>query len=600
MMSQGGKTAGALNVALARLDDDPAKVLYVGPTKTNVTKVIQPKIDEALRNCPSLWAKVVQGKKYTSTKILVAGVSLRLAWAGSPVELAADDAALVLVDELDRMDRNIRGEGSAIDLADARHSSYLDGKTVIFSTPTEGQIETEPDPLTGLDRWKYRDPEHIGSQIWAFWQDGTRHECAAPCAECRAYFIPRLSLLDVPEDASPEQARREARVACPHCGAALDSDQIRWSIPRCVYVAPGQRPMDYRDSDAQARLVDFTASADGSVVHTVDFGDFSLPAGATSDDATFWVSGLLNFSAKNTIAALAAQLVKARRSGDPERVKSVVNTKFGECYAYSGDAPKWEEVRERIVPGYVQGEVPAAALQQRVLLTAGLDVQKRYIAYVVRAWVAGLTSWLIEEGELLGDTSQPEMRRQVSDLLTSSWSGLPLARACIDSGYRSNEVYLMARTHPRIAIATKGRDRSDKPFWTSLVDVDIDGKTLKGGQELWLFNTDVMKSWVHSRITWPADEAGAWHLPTDVSDDYCKEIVGEYRMPSSGVWVRTGPNHKLDCEALAYLAIRTLGGRERSGPEVSSAPPPSESPPPSEAPARSRPRRRVINRGVTL
>lgn len=605
MPSQAGKTAGALNIIGHRLDDHPAKVLYIGPTKGNVTTVIQPKLDEMLRNTPSLWRKTLKGQKYTKTRMHVAGVTLRLAWAGSPTELAADDAALVLVDEIDRMSRNIGGEGSVIDKADSRHSSYVDGRTVIFSTPTEGHIEVYAHELTGLEHWQVQQkPELCGSQIWQFWQSGTRHEWAWPCPHCREYFIPRSKLLFIPEDCTAMQAQREARCICSRCGELIHDDDRQWMLRRGVYVAPGQKVLAHVDGDEQAKVVDLTADPDGNVVHLVDFGSWQLPAEAHSDDATFWVSGLANFSVKKGFGFLASALVKARNTGDPEREKGVLNTNFSECYAYTADAPDPETVRAR-AGAYAHGTRPD--VPGPVLLTVGVDVQMRYLAYAARLWIRGLTSWLVEEGDLIGPTDQPEVWRRLSSMLRGGFDGLPVSRVCIDSGYRPEMVYKFQRAHRQIALATKGVNKQDRLFRKSLIDVDIDGRTVEKGQELWIFNSDAAKQWVHSRLTWPADEPGAWWVPTDVSENYCAEIVAEYRTTSadgSPYWKTLGANHKLDAEALNYVAIRTLGAREFA--EAMTAPESvpagdAERPPTMKTAVQKKPkRRRQISRGVQL
>ncbi|MGH9641099.1 MAG: phage terminase large subunit family protein, partial [Terriglobales bacterium] len=50
--AQMGKTGGLLNVIGKELDDSPAPILYVGPTKNNVSTVIEPQIAAMLRSVP--------------------------------------------------------------------------------------------------------------------------------------------------------------------------------------------------------------------------------------------------------------------------------------------------------------------------------------------------------------------------------------------------------------------------------------------------------------------------------------------------------------------------------------------------------------------
>jgi phage terminase large subunit GpA-like protein len=96
------------------------------------------------------------------------------------------------------------------------------------------------------------------------------------------------------------------------------------------------------------------------------------------------------------------------------------------------------------------------------------------------------------------------------------------------------------------------------PLVVSRHEVTTTGKANKYGLELVRLDTDHWKSWVHERVRWPGDQPGAWHLPHDIPDDYCMQIVSEARArtPSGKPkWVqRSRENHFLDCEAMQAAA----------------------------------------------
>lgn len=535
MGSQMGKTAGLFNVIGHRLDDDPAPIIYIAPTRNNIDNVIEPKLTELIKSVPSLWEKLAKGKKVTKTHKRIAGVSLRLAWAGSPTELASDSAVLVLVDEIDRMIDDVKGEGQVFELAEARTSTYADGKVIGTSTPTLGNVDTFVHPITGLEHWAVSDT--VASPIWRLWQEGSRHEWAWPCPSCKQYFIPRFKQLWWPEKSSPDQARSKARLKCPTCEFLIEDHQKSELNRRGCFVAPGQ------SIDIQGNI---RGEADTQ----------------TTDTASFWVSGICSFSPKKTLGFLAKKFLAAVKSQEPERIQSVINTDFGECFKVGGDAPAFTIVLDR-KRGYQQGQVP----QGVNLLTAGVDVQKNRLVYVIRGWGKNYESWLIEYAELWGETDQPQVWQQLSELSTKQWQGLSLSRIAIDSGYQTQAVYEFCRLHKHLALPTKGHDTLDKPFKKSDIDVNVRGKILKQGLQLWHFNTDHMKSWVHSRIEWPSDQKGGFWLPQDISEDYCKQLVAEQRSvkPSGKVaWIKVKQhNHYLDAESLAYLAVRIVSsGRE--------------------------------------
>jgi phage terminase large subunit GpA-like protein len=535
MASQMGKTAGLFNVIGQRLEDDPAPMIYVGPTRSNIDHVIEPKIMEMFKGVPRLWQALQQGLSQTKTHKRLKGVSLRFAWAGSATELASDSAVLVLVDEVDRMTESAQGEGNVFELAEARASTYPDGRVIGTSTPTLGNVETFIHPVTGMEHWAVSDT--LASPIWRLWQEGSRQEWAWPCPDCKAYFIPRLKQLWWPEKVSLEEAEQQAALVCPHCGVLIGDNQKNALNSRGVYLAPGQ-----------------SVDAKGQVSGVADT--------AGTRTASFWVSGLCSFSSKKSFGYLARKLLMARASGESERLQSVMNTDFGELYSIGGEAPELTTVLDR-KQNYQQGQVPEGVK----ILTAGVDVQKNRLVYVVRGWGAQLESWLIEHGELWGETDQPAVWQRLSTLVQGSWQDQPLSRVAIDSGYQSQMVYRFCRLHKALAFPSKGHDRLDKPFKRSDLDVSTKGKTLQHGLGLWHFDSDHMKCGVHARLHWSFDQPGGWWLPLDVADDYCKQIVAEQRVVSSSgkvAWIKVKKdNHYLDCEALAYLVIRMMTtGRE--------------------------------------
>jgi phage terminase large subunit GpA-like protein len=141
----------------------------------------------------------------------------------------------------------------------------------------------------------------------------------------------------------------------------------------------------------------------------------------------------------------------------------------------------------------------------------------------------------------------------------------------IDSGFRPgkktelplNRIYDFCRRFPRMVRPTKGSSQSMRvPIIKSKLEVTTGGTAAKWSLELIRLDTDFFKSWVHERVRWPDDEPGAWHLPSDVSDDYCQQITSEarIRLASGKVrWVeRSRENHYLDCESMNAAGAHLL------------------------------------------
>jgi hypothetical protein len=99
-----------------------------------------------------------------------------------------------------------------------------------------------------------------------------------------------------------------------------------------------------------------------------------------------------------------------------------------------------------------------------------------------------------------------------------------------------------------------------------MVEVDRKGKTRKRGDARWAFDSPFAKRWVHSRFARPDTRPGWWLLHQQVTEDYCKQIVGEEWRESEGAFHQVGENHYLDCEAMQYImALRDKLQRRNTG-----------------------------------
>ena len=541
--AQSGKTDNILDVIGARLHQRPGPVLYVGPSREFVVDQFEPRLASLLDQAPVLADKVLRGKRNKKLLKIVAGVRVRLGFAGSSSSLKSDPFALGIVDEYDEMSANIRGQGDPLGLVEARGETYADYVTAITSTCSRGHAETEIDPVSGLEFWKVGDPQQIESPIWRLWQSGTRHHFTWACPHCGGFFVPRFKDLRWPKDATPAQARRAAYMLCPlkDCGGVIENHHKPDMIAGGVMVAPGQTIEDA-------------------------FADRNVPDSSTWSS---WTSGLC--SPFVTFGERAERYLNAFLSGEDDKVQTVMNAGFGELYSpgATGDLPEWKAVLSHRLP-YARREVPAGVIR----VVAGVDVQKRSLVYVIRGFGSRGSSWLLDYGQLYGMTDEPTVWNDLTTLMTAPVGGLIIEKVFIDSGFRpdkaeagdEHKVYEWARRNSFIAMPTKGRDTlGGKPFSISKIEVKPDGTKSAYSLDLVHINTDFFKGLVHSRLKTPIDEPGALflHSGDEVEyEDYARQLVSEARILENGVkprWVkRQKDNHFLDCEALAAAAAYTL------------------------------------------
>lgn len=552
LAAQMGKTDLELDVVGHRLDQRPAPILWVGPTKEFLTDQFEPRLMGLLDEAPRLASKVRRGKRMKKTRKIVAGVPVRLAHAGSSSALKSDPAALAIVDEYDEMLANIKGQGDPLGLVEARGDTYAEFVTVVTSTPSQGHIETEIDPVSGLEFWKVAEAEAVQSPIWSLFQQGTRYHWAWKCPHCGDYFIPRFSCLRWSKHATPAQARRDAHIVCPD-GCVINEDDAvtieqsnmtakTWMNERGRYVAPGQ-----------------TIDRDGNV------------EGAPPDSSTisFWVSGLA--SPFRTWGQRAERYLNALSSGDDNEIQTAMNAGFGECYTLGGlgETPEWQEVLKKRLP-YRLGDLPREVLR----IVTGVDVQKRSLVYVTRGFGARGSSWLLDFGQIYGPTAEKAVWDELDALILTPIRGKMIDCVFVDSGFRPNKansgdehrVYEFARRYPRFVFPIKGHDTQTTPLRPSKVEITHQGKRLKTSLTLIHLDTDYFKSLVHSRVRMDIGRPGSLHLPHGaeeagmlaggVTEDYARQIVSEGRHinPTNGkpTWIkRYKDNHFLDCEAMA-------------------------------------------------
>lgn len=547
--AQSGKSEALLDIIGERMDTAPVPMIYLGPSLRFLNEQWEPRVMELLNDVKTLSRKVTRGRVMKKFRKVVSGVPLRLAHGGSSSAVKSDPFGLALTDEADELMANVRRAGNPIDLIDARGDTYADFVHAIVSTPGEGAVETYVDDASGLEFWEVDLEREIGSTIWRLWQSGTQGHWAWPCPHCGEYFIPRFKTLkwskpvnqagkELPS--TPEMAERTAHLQCPQ-GCAdpiLDSHKEEMNS-RGVYVSPGQ-----------------SITPDGEV------------HGEPPDSRTisYWVSGLA--SPFVTWSERAARYVTAVRNGDD--VQAVINGGFGELYAPGGgEVPAWKEVAALASETYLMGQLPSDVQ----MITMAVDVQKTGLYFTVRGWGFRATSWLIEAGFLQGETAEEGVWDDLESLMMKTYGsdrpgeGMPISLTLIDSGFRPgkkeilplNRIYEFCRRHKKTTRPTKGSSKvMQRPIIANAIDTNHRGVILHKSLDLYRLDTDHWKSWVHERIRWDVDQPGAWHLPDDITDDFCMQMVSEARVKKASgqpYWVqRSKDNHYFDCEAMQAAA----------------------------------------------
>jgi Phage terminase large subunit (GpA) len=132
-----------------------------------------------------------------------------------------------------------------------------------------------------------------------------------------------------------------------------------------------------------------------------------------------------------------------------------------------------------------------------------VDVQRDRLLVAIRGWGARATSWLIDWGELDGETAELEVWADLMDLMQTPLHGMPLRFVLIDSGFRPglkddlpvNRVYEFASRFPRSVRACKGSSWPMRvPLVRSKIEVDRRGGAAKAGLQILRLDADHWKS----------------------------------------------------------------------------------------------------------
>ena len=498
--TQMGKTELVFNLLGHTLAERPKPCLYIGPTEDSVRTQAKDRFLDMVETTPEL-ANAADPRDFRNSTVekWYNGARVGFAWAGSGSQLRAHPAALALGDEIDAF-APIPGEGDPVQLMRARVSNYHGSTVGLFSTPLLEET----------------------SRIWQWYLDGTKERWCLQCSTCNKWFAPMLDLLTWAKGSEGHALQESARILCKHCAEPFDDRQRR---------------------TLAGKYIPHKINAEGEWEALDEIPRLTI--------RSFWASGLV--STFRTIGRAAEEVARAFRSGDPEKVQAAVNTVGGEPYGMVGDAPSRALVKEKI-SAY---ENPAGVR----FVTTGVDVQKESIYYAIRGWGYNAESWLLDYGQLFGNTEYDEIWIALASVLGKEYCGQHPRLSLVDSGYRTAEVYAFCRRTQNVE-AARGHDTQAKPHYDTSVDESPSGRPIRHSLKLWHIHTDYYKQWVYARIRWPHGQPGDWHIPTTVSDDYCDQVVNEVRTVLKGkpVWKRTGnrQNHFLDCEVLCSVAANIL------------------------------------------
>jgi phage terminase large subunit GpA-like protein len=458
------------------------------------------------------------------------GGLLILTGANSAVGLRSMPVRWLLLDEIDGYPVDVDGEGSPVELAEARQRTFARLKRMKCSTPT----------IAGRSLIEHA---YLSSDMRRYF---------VPCPKCGGYQTLDFALLQWSKYGRPPG---EAVYECLYCEEQIQDHQ------KTAMLARGEwRPTS--DEPANPKVRGYHINALYSPVGWISWGD------------------------------IAEQF--ARDHKDPAKYRVFVNTVLGETWQERGEAPEWERLyarREDYAEGTVPAAALMLTAgvdvqKDRLVVEVVAWGRGKESWSVMYGEIPGDSSdlkrgpWKLLD-ELLSRTFTSADGRE-----------LPIAKLAVDSGYNTMAVYSWARTHHMSqVISVKGVPGIGALIGApSNIEITARGAKPAYGYKVWPVHGAVAKGELYGflRLDTPLDgepcPPGYCHFPM-YDDDYFKQLTAEHLVThqTRGGFVKLEwemipgrENHVLDCRVYARAAA-SLAGMDRwkaPGVQVAQAPKP--------------------------
>lgn len=302
--------------------------------------------------------------------------------------------------------------------------------------------------------------------------------------------------------------REEWNVPCPCCGhyqplawsgVVFDKDNLASGVRyRCEKCGVESGEYEWKKAGRRGRFV-----ADDPTAETRGFHLNTLASSFCG-----WPEVVEKF-------LVAHELLKL---GDPEKMKTWVNTELGEPWEEPGSTLEDAELFNR--REIYEAEVPDDVL----VLTAGVDVQDDRFEVEVVGWGVGKESWGIRYQKIYGDMLKEQVWADLDAFLLTPFrkrdgTVLNILAACIDSGgHFSTQVYrFTVERYERRIWAIKGKGGADVPY------IRNPSTNNRVKAPLFIIGVDAGKALLYQRLKHPTRGPNYCHFPMNEEAGYDAE-----------------------------------------------------------------------------
>lgn len=523
------------------IDHDPTDMLVCQADQKMAQDFVQRRVDPMIDRVARIKARLAPvGNANAIFQKVFRGMLLSTIWPVA-AQFASRPVARGWIDELDLIDDDIDGKGSAPELLDGRQTTFEGRDTKFISSS----------------------PAHDkGGGIEAFVEAGTDERLQPVCPQCGDRFEPDLIRdLRFDQNGTADDAERTAHVVCPVNGCVLEPSE-RLTLIASLAALPHKGWVPSRPQASKRRR-------------------------------TFRQDGLLSF---RSWPALARQWREADIAWatlqDETKLRVFWNTRAGKNYRAKSTGEKpidADHLAKRLEGGWKRGQLPHGA---RVVVVT-VDVQRDRFEVLVIAYGDNLESWIVDRYpiDVLPDGlttirpfRHPEHWQVLLPLFTKGWeladgSGrtVPALTVAIDTGGGDTagddsalKFWHAARAlgvHPSRITLLKGASshRGALMPQAQFSDRKMGGGAKRGGPKLFLPNVHSIKGIIDHRLRREVAGPGYIHLPewlapkvdgrSDVRDHaYLDEMTCERLV--KGKWEKQRPrNETWDLLVYSYAAL---------------------------------------------
>lgn len=523
---------------------DPAPTEIVYPTESLAfsvsTKRLKPMI-EASGPLRDKFDDTSQALELNFTDMFV-----KIVGSNSPVGVASFAMKYLFIDEIDKFPGASKKESDPVSLAEERTKTFRGRKIYKTSTPT----------LRNGHIWRAKESADVEKHFFV------------PCPHCGEYIELKFANLRWPgrnadmSDAYGGAVREEIeRLAMEDTGEGLsDADRAEFAFYICQEC--GEAITDQQKQQAVRKGRWEVVRQDARHAKKV----------------CFWLNTL--YSPFVHFSEIAKKFMDSK--DDPEKLQNFINSWLAE---------PWEDTKLKTSAGTVldrQTKLPEYTVPDWAkMLTAGVDVQKGYFYWTIRAWGDYITSQNIAHGQARTFEELEEIMNL--EYLREDGAAIMVSLAVIDSGYDTDNVYDFCVENSEWAIPGKGTTHEmDAHYRISTVNKN---GSRANGMQLVIVDGGKYKDMIASRMRKP-NGRGSWMVYDGCDLEYAEQVTAEHKVSvkSGGKYVQRWvpkeshpDNHYLDCEVYAMAAadicgVRMLHLRPQMGQQENTEQKPAEAP----------------------